>query len=109
MLPVPIRPLVICAFAMLNVSNASDNKTSLFMILFGLLFLVCYLMITLKLLFRDSLDEVGAALLGALEGLLVAPLLYLGMVATEEDIGHTPAAELGGAGVFGGCEEAVLE
>ena len=66
-------------------------------------------MITLKLLFRDSLDEVGAAFLGALEGLLVAPLLYLGMVATEEDVGHTPATELGGTCVFGGCEEAVLE
>ena len=56
-------------------------------------------MITLKLLFRNSLEEVGAAFLGALEGLFHAPLLNLGVVAAEEDVGDFPSPELRRTGV----------
>ena len=66
-------------------------------------------MITLELFFRDCLDKVGTAFLGALECLLIAPLLNLGVVAAEEHFGHSPATELGRAGVFGRSKKAVLK
>ena len=46
---------------------------------------------------------------GALEALLLLPLLDLGVVAAEEDLGDGPAAVVGGAGVLGVLEQTVRE
>ena len=58
----------------------------------------------------DSMvEEAGTALAGTLDGLFHAPLLNLGVVAAEQDVGHLPSTELGGTCVFGRCHEAILE
>ena len=54
-------------------------------------------------------EEVGTQEAGAGEGLLFLPTVDGGMVAGKEDVGDTPAVELGGAGVDGRCQEIVLE
>src|SRR5215213_9920548 len=54
---------------------------------------------------RNSLQEVGAAGGGALQGLLVAPGGDAGVVAGEQDFGDGLAAELGRAGVVGPVQE----
>ena len=55
------------------------------------------------------LQEVGAAFFGALKGLLVAPLFYLGMVSAEEHIGHAPATEFGRTCILRRGHKAILE
>ena len=57
-------------------------------------------------LFRG--EKIGAIAAGLLEGLLTAPFGDFGVIATNENLGNTPAAEIGRAGVVGEIEERVI-
>lgn len=54
-------------------------------------------------------EEAGAEAPRALDGLLVAPCGYARFVAAEEYVGHAPAFVVGGTGVDGRFEQAVLK
>ena len=60
---------------------------------------------------RDSVlpEEVGSALGGALEGLLVVPRFNLLRMARRQDFGDRHAAEFGGARVHGRGQKPVLK
>ena len=57
----------------------------------------------------QSLQHIGAAVLGALAGLFFAPAGDFLVVTTEKDVGHFFARELGRARVLGPFEEAGSE
>ena len=56
-----------------------------------------------------SVQKAGTALAGAGEGLFVLPGLDEFGIAGEEDVGDFPAVELGGTGIDGRGDQAVLE
>ena len=56
---------------------------------------------TITLCLANFGKQIGAISTGFALGLLLAPFGDLGVVAADEDLGHFPAAEVGGTGVMG--------
>lgn len=54
-------------------------------------------------------EEIGTQPPGALQSLVVAPLVNFGLMAGEENVGDTPAVVVGGTAVDGRCEQIVLK
>ena len=57
-------------------------------------------------LFRG--EKIGAVAAGLFDGLLAAPFGDFRVIATDEDFGNGPTAEVGGASVMGEIEKRVV-